>query len=419
MQDRIPVPLELDDFEVVSAEVNGGVLEIEVRSTFPRACHHCGSVDVLGHGVTLRRIRDCPVGHPTVLLWHQRRFKCRDCGKTSRERHPAIPRRRRLTGRFRRHLFDKGCQQPFAQVADDEAVSAYRVLEAFEALAPGELSAPQDPPRVVALDESSFRRRFRFHTVLCDPERFTVLDMVEGRDQTAVVNAIGKLDPQVRAGIETVVMDCHWNYRRAVEDLLPSARIVADKFHIIRSIDGAAQKVRRRFGRQPKNLRIGRDGGTARQSHPASDPKVFRSRWVFMKRSDQLTEDERSWLDSVFNTQPEVGVAWLMKEAFAAIYQSPTRDEAERRLDVWVGNLSACGLKEFSNTWRTLDWWREQILAYFEDPITNAFAEGITNKIKVMKRMSYGFANSRRYRQKALLNCRRRRSRAATHQNSR
>ena len=58
-----------------------------------------------------------------------------------------------------------------------------------------------------------------------------------------------------------------------------------------------------------------------------------------------------------------------------------------------------------SNTWRTLQWWREQILNYFDDPMTNAFAEGITNKIKVMKRRSYGFRDPLRYRQKVLLSC--------------
>jgi transposase len=53
-------------------------------------------------------------------------------------------------------------------------------------------------------------------------------------------------------------------------------------------------------------------------------------------------------------------------------------------------------------------WWREQILNHLDDPVTNAFAEGITNKIKVIKRRSYGFRNDRRYRQKVLLACGRR-----------
>ena len=82
----------------------------------------------------------------------------------------------------------------------------------------------------------------------------------------------------------------------------------------------------------------------------------------------------------------------MLKEEFAAIYEAPDRAEAERRLEVWIDHIIETDLPEFTNIWRTLQWWVEPILAYFEDRVTNFFAEGITNKIKVMKRMSYGFA---------------------------
>ncbi len=110
----------------------------------------------------------------------------------------------------------------------------------------------------------------------------------------------------------------------------------------------------------------------------------------------------------MFELIPEVGVAWRLKEQFAAIYEAPDRAEAERRLEVWIDHIIEADLPEFTNLWRTLQWWIEPILAYFDDRVTNAFAEGITNKIKVMKRRSYGFRDPVRYRQKVLLSCRRR-----------
>jgi len=79
-------------------------------------------------------------------------------------------------------------------------------------------------------------------------------------------------------------------------------------------------------------------------------------------------------------------------------------------LEVWIDHVIEADLPEFTNAWRTLQWWVEPILAYFDDRVTNAFAEGITNKIKVMKRRSYGFRDPARYRQKVLLSCRRRSS---------
>jgi transposase len=72
----------------------------------------------------------------------------------------------------------------------------------------------------------------------------------------------------------------------------------------------------------------------------------------------------------------ELRRAWVLKELFASIYDAPDRVEAERRLNDWIDAITRAGIPEFLNMWRTMQWWREQILNYFDDPVTNAFAEG-------------------------------------------
>jgi transposase len=409
--DRIDVPLELADFDVTGSEVVNGTLEVRVQSTRRPSCHRCGSVSVTGHGRNERLVRDRSCSYPCVLRWSQRRFRCNDCDHTFRERHPEIAGRRRITERFRRGLFERACSEPFTDVAASERVSTYRVEEAFECHAASELvSVAPDPPRVLSIDESAFRKRFRFHTVFSDPERGALLDLVEGRGKAAVFGGLVAMSDQVRAGIETVVMDCHWPYRRAIEQALPHARIVADKFHVIRAVDAAAQRVRSRLGKRLYQQRIGHAGGVARQHHPANDPTIFRARWLFMKRGDKLSEVEREWLWAVFEASvDELRRAWALKELFASIYDEVDRVEAERKLNEWIDAIARAGIPEFLNTWRTLQWWNEEILNYFDDRVTNAFAEGTTNWIKVVKRRSYGFRDPVRYRQKVLLGCRRRR----------
>jgi transposase len=408
--DRIGVPLDLEGFEVTSSEVVNGVLEVCVRSTRRPACHHCGSLSVTGHGRNERRVRDRSCAYPCLLRWIQRRFRCRDCDATFRERHPEVAGRRRITERFRHRLFERACREPFTDVAAAEGVSCYRVLEAFEHHAVAEIETSQtEPLRVLAIDESAFKRRFRFHTVFSDPERGAIFDLVEGRNESAVMSGLLKLDDDVRMGIETVVMDCHWPFRRAIELALPKAHIVADKFHVIRAVDAAANRVRARFGRRRYSQRIGRDGGTARQHNPAFDPTVFKVRWVFMKRAANLSPAEEEWLVEVLRAAaPEVTTAWWLKERFAVIYEARDRHVAELLLDEWVEDIERCGLPEFLNMWRTLQWWREEILNHLDDRVTNAFAEGVTNKIKVIKRRSYGFRNPESYRRKVLMGCGRR-----------
>lgn len=133
MGDRIEVPVELDHFEVVETELVDGRLEVMVRSTFPRACFHCGSVDVVGHGRFQRRLRDRSCGYPTVLVWEQRRYRCRDCGRTSREGHPETLGAKRVTTRFRSLIAEDACKRPWSDVASEERVSWWRVADAASA----------------------------------------------------------------------------------------------------------------------------------------------------------------------------------------------------------------------------------------------------------------------------------------------
>lgn len=404
MADSIEVPLGIDDFDVVASELVDGVLEVHVRSTWPMACWHCGSTGVTGHGRQQRRVRDTSCGRPTVLVWHQRRFACRDCGRTSRERHHAIDGARTITARFRRQLFDEACQRPFSEVAAQHHVTAYRVTEAFDAFSRSEVQHV-GAPRVLSMDESAFRRRFVFQTVLFDPIARRALAIADGRDQRAAEEVLFGLPAQVRAGVETFVCDCHHPFAKAARAALPNARVVVDKFHVVRSIDTAANRVRVRAGHKANY--VGRDGGTSRQHNPRNDRAVYRARWVFAKRRWATNSDDRDQLARMFAAYPDIAVAWAMKEAFAAIYEAPDRADAEQRLQVWEHNLAAAGIKELDDCWRSMNNWRHEILNYFDDTQTNGYAEGVTNKIKVMKRRSYGFTNRDRYRRKVLLTCRR------------
>jgi transposase len=400
MGDRIRVPLDLADFDVVDTELVGGALEVGVTSTFPRACFHCGSTDVVGHGRNRRRLRDRGHGYPTVLVWDQRRYRCRDCGRTSRERHPEVAGAKRVTARFRSSLADAACSQPWSDVASRERVSWWRVAEAFEARAAGFDPFTGSAPRVVSLDEASFKSRFVFHTVLSAPEQRRILELVEGRSRQSASQALNRMPSNWRESVETVVIDMSWPYRKAVEDVLPHARIVADKFHVIRTVDKAAHKVRIRHGRRITVQ--GRDGGLARQNNPRFNPKVWRSRWLFMRRHHKLTPEEQQALDQLFQLRPEIGLAYWLKEAFAGIYDATSRAEAEEKLDLWLHHIHQAGLPEFTSTWINMQWWREPILNYFDDRQTNAYAEGITNKIKVLKRRGYGHRHPHKYRAKVL-----------------
>jgi hypothetical protein len=93
-------------------------------------------------------------------------------------------------------LFERACIEPFSDVAASERVSAYRVLEAFEHhAASAVIGGPEQPPRVVSINESAFKKRFRSHSVFSDPERGVIYDLVEGRHKGAVVSRRSRSPP--------------------------------------------------------------------------------------------------------------------------------------------------------------------------------------------------------------------------------
>lgn len=100
-----------------------------------------------------------------------------------------------------------------------------------------------------------------------------------------------------------------------------------------------------------------------------------------------------------------IGAAWGLKESFRAIYQAPDRSEAEARLDRFLGATEREVLPAFSSFAEGVRQWREELLAYFDEPTTNGYAEGVINKVKAIKRRAYGLPSFASFRRRVLVAC--------------
>ena len=96
--------------------------------------------------------------------------------------------------------------------------------------------------------------------------------------------------------------------------------------------------------------------------------------------------------------------AWGLKEACRAIYRSTHHSEAEQRLTRFLAAVDRTAIPSFSAFAEGIRLWREELLA-FDQPITNGYAEGVINKIKVIKRTAYGLATFNGFGQRVLLAC--------------
>jgi transposase len=407
MQDHVSRLIGVEGFEVKRVIEVGDRLDLEVESVARGGCcPDCGRASLDVKDRPRVRVRDLPLaGRVTHLVWRKRRYRCAECGRTFTESHPELPARQRVTRRFRRRLRERVADgAAHAEVARGEQTTRYQVSRAFREAA-DELAERRErrPIRRLSLDEAKHRRGRELATVVSDLDRGRVVEVLDGRSRRRAERHLRSLPEEHRRAIEVVSIDPYEAYRQAIQNELPWARIVVDHFHLVRGANTALDSVRRERQREagrrrPKGARRSGRGGTWRR-----DP--YRARHRLLKASERLSERERRQLCGLFEHQPLIAEAWGLKEAFRSIYRAPDRREAERRLDHFLAAAERAHLPAFTAFADGVRLWRAELLAYFDEPTTNGYAEGVINKVKVIKRRAYGLPTFDGFRNRVLLAC--------------
>ena len=127
------------------------------------------------------------------------------------------------------------------------------------------------------------------------------------------------------------------------------------------------------------------------------------SRTLLKKRGEDLTDKKHQKLIELFKISPELEKAWELKEEFRDILQMQEEKNALQALNYWYERISKYKLVPFYEAYKTIKHWQDKILNYFASNITNGFAEGINNKIKLIKRIGYGVPNIFNMRKKIFM----------------
>jgi transposase len=124
---------------------------------------------------------------------------------------------------------------------------------------------------------------------------------------------------------------------------------------------------------------------------------------LLLKAVENLTLEEAGQLTRLWEVYPELRRASGLKEAFRAWYRTSGREQAERGLALWEASVREQGIGAFQSLLPMIKRWRQEILNYFDHPYTNGFVEGKNNRIKVIKRLAYGYRNRANFRQRIFL----------------
>ncbi len=352
-------------------------------------CPRCGKVTHKEHDRRQQNKQDRKLRDKVVFLTlMKRRFRCLWCGKVFTEPDKVFGSRRRSSHRFREYLGQEALHQTVRRTARKERVGEGLVRRCVAEEIGRRLGAREvtETPEFIGLDEFSVSGRRLYHTTICNLVKREVMEVVAGQGRQKVEEYLDSLLNPER--VKGVAMDMHEAFRQAVQMCLPQAKVVVDKFHLIRHINGALDKVRSRL-----------QGGNRRGKRR----DLFRSRYTLLKGAERLVDWEKARLNELFYRYPELKRAWMIKESFRAWYKEIDRSRAEERLSLLEERIANDSLPEFKKLLHTLTNWREEILNYFDYPITNGFVEGKNNRIKTIKRMAYGYRNMDNFRLRILV----------------
>lgn len=230
-----------------------------------------------------------------------------------------------------------------------------------------------------------------FVLVLSAPEEGYVLEVLSDRERKTLEKWLDGLAAEMKKAIKVVNLDMWEPYTLAVKAKLPQARIVVDRFHVMKNLNHCLTMARREIQRN------------------ASDEvkeQLKGSRWVLVKNQKDLNEKQRTKLESLYQASPDLKVCHQLKEQFRAIFETTTdRKQARVALRHWIQQVEQQSVTALHSFLVTLKNWFELILNYFIERWTNAFAEGVNNKIKLIKRRAFGFTNFDHFRLRILVEC--------------
>ena len=343
-------------------------------------CSGCGSAVEAIHDRTVRRIRDLPVFEDPVELEVERlRLACLQCGPRLEHLDWLDPH-----ARVTRRLADsvaRLCAATSVQHAARWYDIDWKTAKAIDVRALERRVGPVDLDgvRLLAMDEFAIQKGHRYATVVVDVERKRVLWVGRGRSRAEVRPFFALLGPARCARIEAVAMDMNTAYDLEVRSHCPTARVVYDLFHVIA-----------KYGREVIS-RVRVDAANQLRHDKPARRVVKRAHWLLLRNPGNLKDTERVRLAEVLDANRSLLAVYLMKEQLRALWTAPTAWGWRKVWTQWLHHARESGipaLVHFATCLRP--YWRG-ILSRVRWPMHTGLVEGINNRIKVIKRMAYGY----------------------------
>lgn len=361
------------------------------KNTEWEVCRKCPTKSYSIHDKRKVVIREIKIRNKNIkLIITKRRFRCPNCKSVFTEAIDGVKVGFRTTENYRASLlYDFKHFETAKSVAKVNRCSSALVTKVCNERLELELRKSRNTPwgKSVCIDEHGLKRNKRksnkkFVTSFVDNSRKCLREVALGRNHFDLIKSIEHIPG--KENVSQVAIDMSGTYKNFVESYFPNAKIVVDKFHVIRLIHPALTKYR---------------------MEATGDKRSNPIRLLLLKNRKRLLPHHKRALTRFCNENPNVNEVYRFKERIANFYNIKGFKQAKRIFIKILDDMAYSKIREIKTLRNTLLKWKNEILHYFKTGLTNARVEGFNRKCKLIQRKAYGFKSFENYRLRVLYSC--------------
>ena len=383
--------LDLPDLELQGFQ-GEQTLELLTCAKHRPVCRYCGCPKLHLKKTFSRRLKHSRQGNRLIhLLLRVRKFRCFSCHKYFHERFAGILPRKQATETFRLEVFERHhagvTQKSLSDTHGISSATVERWYQDFIMRRVKELSG-RDCPRILGIDDHFFTKKRGYATTLVDLRNHRVFDVVLGRTETALGRYLSAIPG--RDKVRVVVMDLSETYRRIVRRYFFNAKIVSDRFHVVRLWNHHFLKLWQQL-----------------------DPEGRKNRGLLslMRRHEnRLTLRQQATLQGylqhhlALKTVYEFKQSLMKKLLLKTRTRSQVKDELKEFLPM-VQQLLESPWEAMRTFGKTVQLWLTEIVSMWRFSKSNGITEGFHTKMEMISRRAFGFRNFNNYRLRVLALC--------------
>ncbi|PIV64298.1 MAG: ISL3 family transposase [bacterium (Candidatus Ratteibacteria) CG01_land_8_20_14_3_00_40_19] len=340
-------------------------------------CSGCGQKSFWSWDHYEARIRDLSVfEYKTYLLLDKHRTNCPACGVKIEKLDFADP-YSRCTIRFE-ELVARLCRiTSVKQVANLLDLDWKTVKGIDKKYLEKQFAIPDyDGLRLLAVDEIASHKGHNYFTVVMDLERTRVVWVGKSRAKETLDQFFKELGKERSKKIEAVATDMWDPYITSIKEHAPSAKIVFDKFHVIKNYSRVIDKIR--------NMEF-------KKATTEKKEAIKGTKYLLLKNRDKLEKDQKEQLQTLLELNQNINIAYMLKDDLKRLWNYKSSGWANKFLDGWIDTAITSNIRPLINFAQTLSNYRYGLINHCRYPIDTGKLEGMNNKIKVIKRIAYGF----------------------------